>query len=256
MPKGSAFGGAATLRCNTGDQEELEFMASCPECDRNIDVDKEHVHIGDSLYCDDCGSGLLVVSADPLELELVWDDESEDEDEEDSLDLIEEDELENEQGSFNGENLVVGYKCDVCGVDIASKANGKKYQNQEVCTCPGYWEVVTAKQKALADMLGSGAAENAYGVLIQHCLQDQSGFTVCEQCSAMISTCDRQLMELGLGRLKSVGVRPRDQILVVAGVVWQRTMGDWPTCLDESVRRIRDGLIAEQTKGPWWKFWK
>jgi alpha-aminoadipate carrier protein LysW len=56
-------------------------MATCPECDFEIDVDEYDVDKGDSLECDNCGVRLEVVSLNPIELDVV--DEEEEEEEED-----------------------------------------------------------------------------------------------------------------------------------------------------------------------------
>jgi len=59
-------------------------MATCPECDAEIEVDEFEVDEGDSLSCDECGSNLKVVSLSPLEFDLASDeDDEDDEDEED-----------------------------------------------------------------------------------------------------------------------------------------------------------------------------
>jgi lysine biosynthesis protein LysW len=58
-------------------------MATCPECDAEIDVhddDVEEMEAGDPWDCDACGSRLRVASVDPLEFET--DDEDEDDEEE------------------------------------------------------------------------------------------------------------------------------------------------------------------------------
>ncbi len=57
-------------------------MATCPECDAEIEVDEYDVDKGDLLSCPDCGSSLEVTNTSPIELELAP-DEDEDEDEED-----------------------------------------------------------------------------------------------------------------------------------------------------------------------------
>ena len=138
----------------------------------------------------------------------------------------------------------MSYACDVCSIDIGSKSSGRTFGDAEVCTSPGYWEVAAKKQKRFADLLGGGAAENAYGMFIQQRLHDQNGFTVCPQCAAMIDRRNTQLKEIGLERLVTGGVTPREQVLVVAGVVWQRTMGNWPSCLDSTVRAVREMVMA------------
>ena len=54
-------------------------MATCPECDAEIEVDEFDVDKGDLISCPDCGSNLEVTGTSPVELESV-DDDDEDED--------------------------------------------------------------------------------------------------------------------------------------------------------------------------------
>jgi len=59
-------------------------MATCPECDAEIEVDEFDVDKGDQLSCPECGSNLEVTGLSPLELDLAPDDdEDDDEDDED-----------------------------------------------------------------------------------------------------------------------------------------------------------------------------
>ena len=60
-------------------------MATCPECDAEVEVDEFDVDKGDLISCPDCGSNLEVTSIAPVELESVDEDDDEDEDE-DELD--------------------------------------------------------------------------------------------------------------------------------------------------------------------------
>lgn len=55
-------------------------MATCPECDADIDVDEYDVDKGDLISCSDCGANLEVVRLSPIDLELVDDEPDEDED--------------------------------------------------------------------------------------------------------------------------------------------------------------------------------
>jgi alpha-aminoadipate/glutamate carrier protein LysW len=48
----------------------------CPECSEEVYVDAE-VEQGDGLACDECGSRLVVVGLDPIELDLREEDEDE-----------------------------------------------------------------------------------------------------------------------------------------------------------------------------------
>jgi alpha-aminoadipate/glutamate carrier protein LysW len=67
-------------------------MATCPECDAEIEVDEFDVDKGDQLSCPECGSNLEVVGMSPLELDIASDDEDEDEDDDDDDDLDDDDE--------------------------------------------------------------------------------------------------------------------------------------------------------------------
>jgi len=53
-------------------------MATCPECDAEIEVDEFDVDKGDQLSCPECGSNLEVIGLAPLQLDLVLDDDDED----------------------------------------------------------------------------------------------------------------------------------------------------------------------------------
>jgi hypothetical protein len=59
-------------------------MATCPECDIEIQIDEsdlEEMEVGDPWVCDGCASNLRLASIDPLEFDA--DDEEDDEEEED-----------------------------------------------------------------------------------------------------------------------------------------------------------------------------
>jgi alpha-aminoadipate/glutamate carrier protein LysW len=68
-------------------------MATCPECDAEIEVDEFDVDKGDQLSCPECGSNLEVVGLSPIELDIAADD-----DEEEDEDLEDDEELEDEEG--------------------------------------------------------------------------------------------------------------------------------------------------------------
>jgi alpha-aminoadipate carrier protein LysW len=70
-------------------------MATCPECDAEIEVDEFDVDKGDQLSCPECGSNLEVTGLSPVELDIAPEDED-DEDEELDDDLDEEDDAGNE----------------------------------------------------------------------------------------------------------------------------------------------------------------
>jgi alpha-aminoadipate/glutamate carrier protein LysW len=83
-------------------------MATCPECDAEIEIDDddlEEMEVGDPWDCDACGSRLRVTNLDPVDFEN--DDEDDDEDEEedekeskdddDDLDDLDEDEADDDE---------------------------------------------------------------------------------------------------------------------------------------------------------------
>jgi alpha-aminoadipate carrier protein LysW len=56
-------------------------MASCPECDADIEVDEYDVDKGDLISCPECGTNLEVVGLSPVELDVPADADEEDDDE-------------------------------------------------------------------------------------------------------------------------------------------------------------------------------
>ena len=76
-------------------------MATCPECDFD-EIDTEDYEEGDKVSCPECGTNLVVMGADELELADDEDDDDldedlEEEDDEDEDDLDDEDEDEDEE---------------------------------------------------------------------------------------------------------------------------------------------------------------
>lgn len=46
--------------------------SKCPECEEEVYVDADSEQ-GDEVTCDECGSGLVIVGLDPIELDLKLD---------------------------------------------------------------------------------------------------------------------------------------------------------------------------------------
>ncbi len=59
--------------------------AICPECDEDVYVDLESEQ-GDRVTCEECGSGLVVVGLDPIELDLYEESEPDEPDDYDAYD--------------------------------------------------------------------------------------------------------------------------------------------------------------------------
>jgi alpha-aminoadipate/glutamate carrier protein LysW len=76
-------------------------MATCPECDAEVEVDETDVDLGDEVSCPECGQTLVISNTDPFELDFAPDDEDEDEDEDEKVDE-DEDEDEEEEDEEDG----------------------------------------------------------------------------------------------------------------------------------------------------------
>jgi lysine biosynthesis protein LysW len=69
-------------------------MATCPDCDAEIEIDDddlEEMEVGDPWDCDACGTHLRVNSLAPLDFEADEDDDDDDEDDDEKEDEAEED---------------------------------------------------------------------------------------------------------------------------------------------------------------------
>ena len=54
---------------------------TCPECDAEVHVDTD-ADKGDIMSCEECGTDLEIVGLDPVELDIVEDEDLGDDDEE------------------------------------------------------------------------------------------------------------------------------------------------------------------------------
>ena len=56
----------------------------CPECDADVHVDLD-ADKGDTISCEECGTELEVVGLDPVELDIVEEEDSDDDEDEDEF---------------------------------------------------------------------------------------------------------------------------------------------------------------------------
>lgn len=59
-------------------------MATCPECDAELEVEETDLDVDDEISCSDCGTNLRVTSISPLEFD-VSDEDDDDEDDDDEV---------------------------------------------------------------------------------------------------------------------------------------------------------------------------
>jgi lysine biosynthesis protein LysW len=80
-------------------------MATCPECDADVEVDELDTDLGDEVSCPDCGQSLVVSNTDPLELDFADDDEDDDDDDDDDEEEAEdEDDLDEDEDEETDED--------------------------------------------------------------------------------------------------------------------------------------------------------
>lgn len=79
FPRNKRLGHASTLSKHGGGGNKVP-TATCPECEESVHVETD-MEKGDTVSCEECGTELQVVGLDPVELDIV-EDEDVDEDEE------------------------------------------------------------------------------------------------------------------------------------------------------------------------------
>ena len=57
-------------------------MVNCPECETDLDIEEDQVDEGEVVSCPECGSDFEVITANPIELKPVDDEEYEGDEEE------------------------------------------------------------------------------------------------------------------------------------------------------------------------------
>lgn len=73
-------------------------MVKCPKCDSTLDVEEDDLSESDAFSCDECGTEIVVISTNPLEVESAASADEDDEEEEDfDEDEDEDDEEEDEE---------------------------------------------------------------------------------------------------------------------------------------------------------------
>jgi alpha-aminoadipate/glutamate carrier protein LysW len=59
-------------------------MVLCPECDTDLDIEEDEVDEGEIVSCPECGTDFEVVTANPVELKPVEEEEDDVDDEEEA----------------------------------------------------------------------------------------------------------------------------------------------------------------------------
>jgi len=72
-------------------------MAQCPDCEAFLDLEADDVDEGEIIPCPECGVELEVVNTNPLEFDLVEDEDDEELDEDDDEEEEEESDEDEEE---------------------------------------------------------------------------------------------------------------------------------------------------------------
>jgi alpha-aminoadipate carrier protein LysW len=78
-------------------------MATCPECDAEVEVDEFDVEKGDLVSCAECGSNLVIAGLSPIELDLADDDDDDDDEDDDEKEGEEDADLEGDEEDGDAE---------------------------------------------------------------------------------------------------------------------------------------------------------
>jgi alpha-aminoadipate/glutamate carrier protein LysW len=66
--------------------ERRKLMVLCPECETDLDIEEDEVDEGEVISCPECGTDFEVVTATPLELNRISEEDDEEEEEEENED--------------------------------------------------------------------------------------------------------------------------------------------------------------------------
>jgi len=72
-------------------------MATCPECDAEVEISETDVELGDDVTCPECGQTLVISNMEPLELDFAPDDDDDDEKDDDDDEEEDDDEEDDEE---------------------------------------------------------------------------------------------------------------------------------------------------------------
>ena len=81
-------------------------MATCPECDAEMEVDdddRDEMEVGDPWDCDSCGTHLRVASLEPLEFDSDEEDDEDDDDDAEEAEVDEEGDEDADDDDVDGE---------------------------------------------------------------------------------------------------------------------------------------------------------
>lgn len=82
MEDALTFSGAAAFIFSL--EVEKVPTGTCPECDADVHVDMD-TDKGETVSCEECGAALEVVGLDPVELDIVEEEDLDDDEDEDDF---------------------------------------------------------------------------------------------------------------------------------------------------------------------------
>jgi hypothetical protein len=161
----------------------------------------------------------------------------------------------------------MAYLCDICSTSLASRSAGTFFDQSRVATSPGYWEYLCTNSFI-------PLTEDTIGLAVWQLCQDTSGYVVCDNCRDMLQRDMQLAREYGLEQyVTSIpsGEVDSHPVGMVAGTVWQKLHGTWPSTIQIGGGGPRGKLkvmkreaaqqgesASSQSPAPkkWWQFWK
>jgi len=111
---------------------------------------------------------------------------------------------------------------------MENKSSGKFFDQNRVLTSPGYWMYLYTKAQ-------TRITEDSLGSFLAMFSKDTSGYTVCDQCEEMLEKdyelgkeydIEESIVSISSGQVDTYAAG------TVAGTVWQKLNGSWPSTLE------------------------
>lgn len=125
------------------------------------------------------------------------------------------------------------YQCDTCSNIFLDKSHGSFFDQNRILTSPSYWEHLIIGGTVIGKLQDEGQLEMW---ITMYCKNDPNGYTVCNACRDKFLNDDSKAKLYGLeSYVRSIpsGQVNKQSILIVAGTIWQKYNGSWPSFIKQ-----------------------
>ena len=131
------------------------------------------------------------------------------------------------------------YMCDICGSALR-RQQITRYPNCRIVLRPSYWEGIYERGRINGDLVG---------MHISMMMNSSPSFGICTRCNETLAQDKQKPSEYGLkeyaAQMMSNGERPDSAAPVVAGVIWKKRTGQWPSSI-----AFRNAKLAKRYGAP------